>query len=206
MSDAQRRVRYAGRKALLLLLVAAMAAALAVADRLGLFGQRYPGDLAAFDGKSFRVHHVVDGDTLSLDVADANHEHTVVRLLGIDTPECVKPGPDHRPLPPDHYGPEASAYAKDLASGATVKLELDPARTRDKYDRVLAYVYLPDGRMLNRILVEEGYAYADPRFPNPRKAELQQLQRKARSAKAGLWQDVQQDQLPYYYRDTLKVK
>jgi len=87
------------------------------------------------------VDHVVDGDTVDVVLGD---RHERVRLIGIDTPEVyVTDGP------PECYGPEASAYTKQLLpEGTAVRLERDVVG-RDDYGRLLAYVYLAsDGRMV----------------------------------------------------------
>jgi len=114
----------------------------------------------------------------------------------VDTPETVKPD-----TPPQHFGPQATALVKAVALNANVRLELDPADTRDRYGRLLAYVYLPDGRMLNRVLVEGGYGYADPRFNHRHKSDFSRLQRQAMKARRGLWKDVKPEDLPRYYKD-----
>ena len=96
---------------------------------------------------------VVDGDTLRLRV-DGRDEP--VRLIGINTPESVDP---RRPV--ECLGKEASAKAAELLRGAqTVEVEADPTQdTRDAYARLLLYVWLPDGRLLNRELIANGYAH-----------------------------------------------
>ena len=72
-----------------------------------------------------------------------------MRLIGMDTPEVY--------FGTQPYRPEASAFAKRQLDGEEVKLELD-VRGIDPYDRLLAYVYLPNGQMFNETLVREGYA------------------------------------------------
>jgi micrococcal nuclease len=90
------------------------------------------------------VTRVVDGDTLDV------NDDVRVRLIGVDTPE-VYGGVEC-------YGPEASEQANHLAWGKEVRLELDPTQgTYDKYDRLLAYVWFTDGRMLNDMLITGGY-------------------------------------------------
>ena len=98
-----------------------------------------------------RVDHVVDGDTVEV-VVGRRHER--VRLIGVDTPEVfVERGP------PDCYGPEASAFTNHLLPpGTAVRLERDIVG-RDDYGRLLAYVYrVADGRMVNQLLIDGGYA------------------------------------------------
>ena len=197
LDAAERRLRYAARKALPWALAAAVVAAFIFADRLGAFGAAPPPDPRRYDARTFTVVHVVDGDTLDIDVADQvrRKKTTRIRLWGVDTPESVKPD-----TPVQHFAPEASQFAKTVALGKRVKLELVHDRTRGKYKRLLAYVYLPDGRMLNRRLIAEGYGYADPRYDHPRKTEFQRLQKQALRNRAGLWKDVRRRDLPYYYR------
>jgi len=80
--------------------------------------------------------------------------------------------------------------------GKRVKLELQEGKTRGYFGRLLAYVYLPDGRMFNRQAVRSGYAYADPRFQHPFRDEFLELEAAARADLAGLWRGVTADQLP----------
>ncbi len=190
------RLRYGSHRVARALLVLAVAAALVLADRYGCFGTAPQPDVEKYEGPSFRVQRAVDGDTLVLDVPDADGDPTRVRLLGVDTPETVHPD-----KPPQHYGPEASRFVKSVTEDREIRMTLDVARTRDKYERLLAYVYLPDGRMLNRVLIEEGYGYADPRFRHPLRDEFARLMRQARKEGKGLWKDVRTDHLPEYLRN-----
>ena len=177
--------------------VVGVLAVLKLADAWGGFGYAPVADFRKYHARTFRVTKVVDGDTLDVDEPDRRQKRktTRIRLWGVDTPETVKPG-----TPPQHFGPEASAYAKQACAGQEVKLELDPDQTRGKYGRLLAYVFLPNGRMLNRVLVREGYGYADPRFRHAYSAEFRRLQDQARRNRRGLCKDVTPDELPYYLR------
>jgi micrococcal nuclease len=107
-----------------------------------------------------------------------------VRLLGINTPETVDP---RRAV--ECFGKEASTRMKEIASGKIVRLEYDDSQDlRDAYGRLLAYVYLEDGQMLNRKMVAEGYAYEYTYLtPYRYQREFRDLQRLAQSAKRGLW-------------------
>ena len=91
---------------------------------------------------------MVDGDTI--DISPSVEGRSRVRLIGMDTPEV------HFGTQP--YGPEASDYAKRELEEEEVGLELDVQKI-DPYGRLLAYVYLPDGKMFNGTLLEEGYAH-----------------------------------------------
>ena len=195
MSRSRRRIRRLGRKALWAAGVVAVLALLALADRAGLFGL---SDWHAYEGRTFTVVKVVDGDTLDVDRPDGRYDHTRVRLLGVDAPESVDPR-----KPVEHFGPEAAVFVRDAVAGKPVTLRLDAARTRDKYGRLLAYVILADGTNLNEQIVATGHAYADPRYRNPLKAALRRAQDRAAKAGLGLWQAVRRKDLPYYYRKTL---
>ncbi|MBA8812083.1 thermonuclease family protein [Frigoribacterium faeni] len=101
------------------------------------------------------VERVVDGDTVLVAVMG---ERERIRLIGVDTPETVKPD-----APVDCFGPEASAFTTaSLPAGSTVWLESDATQgDADRYDRLLRYVWSPDGTMLNERLVAEGYGRED---------------------------------------------
>jgi len=132
------------------------------------------------------VLRVVDGDTIHVLVAGRD---TTVRLLGINTPETVKPG-----SPVECFGPEASAHMKDALKGQRVTLEFDDSQDRvDRYGRTLAFVWLtaPSGGMdlVNLDLVAQGFAYQRQYGPNPVswQPQLESAQRAARSTGIGLW-------------------
>ncbi|MFA6133104.1 MAG: thermonuclease family protein [Phycisphaerae bacterium] len=201
LSIRQRRLRYGGRKGLLALAVALILGVLAYGDHDGFFGRAPTPDIEKYDRKSFQVVHVTDGDTLDVDIPDGGYSHTRIRLWGVDTPETVKPN-----TPVQHFGPQAGSFTKQMISNQIVTLELEHSRTRDKYNRLLAYVYLADGRMLNRLIVAEGYGYADPRYDHPYKREFERLQKHAKSAGLGLWKDIRNEDLPYYFREGAKAE
>jgi micrococcal nuclease len=127
------------------------------------------------------VVRVIDGDTIVLDIAGAP-EH--VRLIGIDTPETKKP--DH---PVECFGPEASARTLELLPpGTPVRLERD-VEARDRFDRLLAYVYrASDGLFIERSLLDDGYAAPLTIAPNTaHRDELEAASAGARRRGAGLW-------------------
>jgi len=128
---------------------------------------------------SVDVLRVVDGDTILVRLPNGATER--VRYIGIDTPESVRP---EQPVEP--YGPEAANRNRELLSGAQVELEFD-VQERDRYGRVLAYVFA-DGMLVNRRLVEEGLAFAITYAPNVRnQQELLDAQRQARQEGVGIW-------------------
>lgn len=128
-----------------------------------------------------KVSAVVDGDTFK---AVINGKEETIRLIGVDTPETVHPS---KPVQP--YGPEASAYTKKRLTGQTVTLEFD-VQQRDKYGRLLAYVWLGKNKveMFNQTLVKEGYAQVATFPPNVKYTDsFVKLQQQARENQKGLW-------------------
>lgn len=130
--------------------------------------------------KLYYVSSVTDGDTIKV-VVDGKIEK--VRLLGIDTPETRDP---RKPI--QCFGKEASDYAKSLLQGQYVRLETDSTQgDKDKYNRLLRYVYLENGTEVNANLVENGYAVAYVRYPVKNMENYKRLQEKARNNNVGLW-------------------
>lgn len=137
------------------------------------------------------VTRVVDGDTIEVTItgrtegagagrADVGRSYDV-RLLGIDTPESVKPD-----SPVECFGPEASDAATALLEGREVRM-VDDVEEVDGYGRLLRYVYVEE-ELANARLVANGYAKALIYEPNVRHADLLLgLQRRARAAELGLW-------------------
>ena len=124
---------------------------------------------------------VIDGDTIDVEEGE---EVVRVRLIGVDTPEVVDPR-----KPVQCFGREASAKTKALLASQLVRLESDLSQgTYDKYQRRLAYVFTPDGTLLNRALIEGGYAHEYTyRTPYQYQADFKQAERTAREAERGLW-------------------
>lgn len=132
------------------------------------------------DGRAV-VTHPVDGDTIEVRIGHAAER---VRLIGIDTPESVARG---RPV--ECYGREAKArMAELLPAGSEVRLERD-VEARDKYGRLLAYVFrVSDSVQVNLLLVQEGFAEARAFEPNTtRQGELDRAEAEAKAAHRGLW-------------------
>jgi micrococcal nuclease len=158
-------------------------------------------DFEKYHNKTFTVMKVIDGDTLDINLPDGKYKTTRIRLIGVDTPETKKPN-----TPVMYYGPEASEFTRTHAIGKQVTVLLDTVtKTRDRYGRLLAYTKLPDGTILNEILISEGYGYADSRFKHSFSNKYNQLQNQAKSAKRGLWKNVTPDQMPeWLQRDMQK--
>ncbi|MDF2681854.1 MAG: nuclease [Brevibacillus sp.] len=122
------------------------------------------------------VQRVVDGDTVELSTGEK------VRLIGVDTPETVKP---NHPVEP--YGKQASDFSKQLLTGQKVTLKFD-VEPYDKYKRLLAYMYLQDGTFVNEKLVRDGYARIMTIPPNVAYSDLfLEAEREARENNRGLW-------------------
>jgi micrococcal nuclease len=93
---------------------------------------------------------------------------------------------------------QAKQVNAELVQGAKLRLEYDVERY-DQYNRVLAYVFLPDGRMVNTELVRQGLARVLLKSPNLRfRNEFVQAQREAITARQGLWQELPVAQEPHY--------
>lgn len=133
--------------------------------------------------KLYPIIKVIDGDTLTVDM-DGKTE--VLRLIGIDTPETVDPR-----KPVQCFGIEASNKAKELLNGKKVRLEADPTQgERDKYDRLLRYVFLEDEIFFNKLMISEGYAHEYTyNIPYKYQIAFQQAETEARENKRGLWAD-----------------
>jgi len=149
-------------------------------------------DQARYHNRVFTVVHVADGDTFDIDAPDGGEPRTRIRLWGVDTPELGR-GSD----PPMHFAEEAADFARQALLHQPVRVLLARERTRDKYDRLLAYVQIEaTGAQFNEMLIEHGLAYADWRFPHPNQTRYQQLERRARESRAGLWAKVTPAEMP----------
>ena len=130
--------------------------------------------------ESGTVVKVVDGDTIKVEIGARIED---VRLIGVDTPETVDPR-----KPVELFGQQATDFTRRMASGKIVRLEPDPqGDTRDTYGRLLRYVYLPDGALLNAEIIRQGYGHAYTRFPYAEMDSFRALEREAREAGRGLW-------------------
>lgn len=124
---------------------------------------------------TFSVKRVVDGDTLLLNTGK------IVRLIGVDTPETKHPR-----KPVEYYGKEASAFTKKMVGGKEIRLEYDKKK-KDRYGRLLAYVYLIDGTFLNAEIIKHGYGRAYTKYPFKYLDLFVGLEKEARGNKKGMW-------------------
>jgi len=123
------------------------------------------------------VTKIIDGDTLMVKI---NDKETAVRLIGIDTPESGQ-----------CFGKEATDRAKELMENKKVKLDVDETQDdKDKYGRLLRYIYLEDGTFINKKLIEDGvakeYTY---KIAYKFQTEFKSDQKVAEEKKIGIWAD-----------------
>jgi len=133
------------------------------------------------------VERVIDGDTFIC-------SGQKVRLIGVDAPESrynqrvekQRSFGDRETV--ISLGKEAKRFVEGiLKKGMKVRLEFD-VQTHDKYGRLLAYVWLPSGEMLNEVILREGYAMLLTVPPNVKYQDrLQRAFREARERERGLW-------------------
>lgn len=165
-------------------------------DRFGYF--KYQGDdWKRFDQKEYLVRHVIDGDTVI--VRDPTGNETHVRLLGIDAAELHPDGSS----PPEYWAEQATRYLESLVEGKRVIVRLEPTQTRDKYDRLLAYLYLTDSDPINLSLVRDGQVYADRRFAHTFRGQFEAVENLIRKKGVGLWKNVKIEQMPAWRREWL---
>ena len=149
-------------------------------------------DFEKYHDKTFTVVKVVDGDTIDINIPDGKYKTTRIRLIGVDTPETKKAN-----SPVMYFGPEAAEFTRSHALGKHVVVLLDTnSRPRDRYGRLLAYIKLADGTILNEAIISEGYGYAYTVYKHSFSNKYIQLQNQAKSAKRGLWKNVTPDQMP----------
>lgn len=136
----------------------------------------------------YAIKRFVDGDTI---VVDMDGKPETVRMIGIDTPETHKPN-----TPVQCYGPAAANYTKTIIGSNKVRLESDSKSTnRDRYDRLLRYAYLPDGRLVAAELIKNGYGFAYTDFPFTKSNEFVGYQQSAKNENKGLWGNCKAYQL-----------
>lgn len=145
------------------------------------------------------VTKIVDGDTVYCTNEDDIQK---VRLIGIDAPESIINTKAYKDSKRTGQTIEAIKKMGEKSKefvisrvpiGTRVKLEFD-IQAKDRYKRTLAYIYLPDGTMLNNLIVEEGYAQVATYPPNARYQEIfLKSQREAREYRKGLWSSIESE-------------
>ncbi|MBM3271851.1 nuclease [Candidatus Kaiserbacteria bacterium] len=166
---------------LIRLITAVLAVYFIYMGTLGAPGNHSSGTTSSGGPALYPVAKVVDGDTIEV-LKDS--ERVTVRLIGINTPETVDP---RRPV--QCFGKEASVEAHRVLAGQSVSLETDPSQdTYDKYGRLLAYTFLPDGSLFNEHMIAAGFAH-EYTYDQPYKYQKQfkEAEQAARFAGRGLW-------------------
>lgn len=128
-----------------------------------------------------KVAKVIDGDTIQVFI---NGKTATIRLIGIDTPETVE-----REKPVHCLGIQASEKAKEILGSKSIRLEPDATQgDKDKYGRLLRFVFLEDGTNFNELLIREGYAYEYTySVPYKYQMEFKAAEKDARDNRRGLW-------------------
>ncbi|MDR6554978.1 thermonuclease family protein [Paenibacillus qinlingensis] len=130
-----------------------------------------------------KVVRVVDGDTMKVSFTEGGKvKEETIRLLLVDTPESVDP---EKPVQP--FALDASNYAKTMLTGKDVQLEMDVSE-RDKYGRLLCYLYIGD-QMFNALLLENGYARVAYIYPPNVKYvdQFREIQKQAQQKGLNIW-------------------
>lgn len=175
--------RRGGRRTKSLLLAAVVAIVGAYGTRAGWF-TKPAQSLQQTQPGLYRVVKFDDGDTIAVDM---NGKTETIRFIGVDTPETHDPRKVVQ-----CFGQAAAAFTKQLIGTNNVRLDSDPLSTnRDRYNRLLRYVYLPDGRLVNIEIINQGYGFAYLGFPFTKSDEFKASQAAARAANRGLWHDCQ---------------
>lgn len=138
----------------------------------------------------YQISQFFDGDTVAVDM---NGTPEKIRFIGVDTPETHDPRKAVQ-----CFGRAAADFTKKLIGNQPVRLEADPLNTnRDRYNRLLRYIYLSDGRLVNAEIIKQGYGFAYLSFPFTKAEQFRGYQSEAREAKRGLWNDCQPYQNKY---------
>lgn len=133
---------------------------------------------------SYRVTEFADGDTISVDM---NGKIERVRFIGVDTPETQDPR-----KPVQCFGKFAALYTKQLIGDKPVRLEADSLSTnRDRYNRLLRYVYNSENKLVQAEIIKNGYGFAYTSFPFTKLAEFRKYEAEARAQNKGLWSGCQ---------------
>jgi micrococcal nuclease len=151
---------------------------------VGYYAARHPQQTAqvaaTVPAGSYRVVEFVDGDTIKVDM---NGKVETIRMIGMDTPETHDPR-----KPVECFGQAAAAHTKELIGSGPVRLEADQLSTnRDRYDRLLRYVYTSDNKLVEAEDIHDGFAFAYVSFPFSKLDQFQALEKEAREANRGLW-------------------
>ena len=178
----KQRIRITGMNLIPVILFVLTAGYYLINEKYAVFGQ--PGN-----DEFVVVTRVHDGDTVSV-IVDRKPEK--IRLIGIDAPEIgQKP-----------WGEEAKRHLEALLNSSLSKVRLEyDVEKRDKYGRMLAYLWTSDGKMINFLMVKSGHAMLFTLPPNVKHAdEFRSAQREARDGRAGIWAEKGIKERPGDYR------
>ncbi len=141
----------------------------------------------------YDVVSVADGDTITVDMEGKKER---VRFIGVDTPEIYHGGDT---APSECYGDKATAFTEAAIDNKRVKLVADEkGSNRDKYGRLLRYVYNYQNMSIDETLVSEGYGFAMDGFSYTKKQEYLDLMKDAEDGRKGLWAICQIDRSKGY--------
>lgn len=161
-----------------------------VISGLGWAANRYPQFFQQLPAGTYRIVEYADGDTVRVNM---NGTTETIRFIGVDTPETQDPRKAVQ-----CFGKAASEFTKQLIADQPVRLEADPLSTnRDRYNRLLRYVYIPDGRLVQAEIIKNGYGFAYASFPFTKSAEFLRYQTEAREQNRGLWNSCEPTQNQY---------
>jgi endonuclease YncB( thermonuclease family) len=121
-------------------------------------------------------------------------------MIGLDAPELHPHG-----RPADYWAHESTQALRDRALGRNVIVRLEPLDQRDRYGRLLAYLYVDEAEMLNLGMVRDGQAYADRRFRHAHRRQFEEAEDEARRRQRGLWKEVREEQMPEWRRRWLEA-
>ncbi|MEA3449465.1 MAG: thermonuclease family protein [Patescibacteria group bacterium] len=139
----------------------------------------FPLEISEIYNDKIRIMKVYDGDTVAV-IIDGKHES--VRLIGINSPEKRGPYTEE-----ECYGNESTEYLKNLLLGQMVELKKDElSDNRDKYERLLRYIYLEDEN-INLKIIRDGQARLQYGFPHSLQNDFKATRDSARKNKLGLW-------------------
>lgn len=178
MSSLRNRLKGLGRGGLLVLLIGLLLTIIGLSPKQA---ERVLSNLTDTQLGLYSVQQVLDGDTI---IVNMNGQAETIRFIGLDTPEK-----NHPEKPVQCFAEAASAHLAELINFQSVRLQADPlSQNRDRYNRLLRYVYLPDDTLLNARQIADGFGFAYVNFPFSRSDEFQRLEAEARTAGRGLWQ------------------
>lgn len=180
-SSKGKKMRPLGVAALVVLLFLGVLIQLAAGDQVG--AEQLLKQIAALLGVGVPsqdelalVKRVVDGDTIVVEIGGKEYR---VRYIGVDAPEST--------TRQECFGREATRFNRTLVEGQTVRLERDVSET-DRYGRLLRYVYLSNGEMVNEVIIREGYALARSFPPDVKYQDrFREAEREAKQKRRGLW-------------------